>query len=131
MPDKKILFIVGGVIIAILGLVVWGIQDAKESEVPVETADIVYYYGEECPHCKVIQEFIDKNDIASKVDFIKKEVWHNKKNSQEMQKRAEACGIAKEDIGVPFIATVENKCFIGEPDVKKFFSEKAGLEASK
>ena len=130
MPDKKTLFVAGGLALAVLALIIWGIKDAKQGESPVETAPIVYFYGAECPHCKAISEFLDQNDVASKVSFVKKEVWHDRKNAREMQKRAEMCGIVKDAIGVPFVATAENKCFVGEPDVRQFFSEKAGLTES-
>jgi hypothetical protein len=52
-------------------------------------------------------------------------VWHNKKNLNELQKRAGECSIA-EDVGVPFVWS-EGKCFIGGPDAEKFFKEKAGI----
>ncbi|EKE21609.1 MAG: hypothetical protein ACD_7C00171G0007 [uncultured bacterium] len=95
---------------------------AKESE-----TTIIYFYGAECPHCKDVIAYLDENDIYSKVDFIKKEVWHNKSNGEELRKAALKCGMNPANIGVPFLFS-EGKCFMGGPDVMNFFSEKAGIK---
>jgi glutaredoxin len=124
MLEKKTIFILLGVLVAVLALVFWGLQTEKSpANDPNAT---VYYYGEGCPHCKVIDEFLIKYNIADKVSFEKKEVWNNKMNANEMQRRARACNIQPEGMGVPFVYAA-GKCFVGEPDVKKFFAEKANI----
>lgn len=102
-------------------------QDAT-SDVDFENlkGETVYYYGATCPHCVDVNEFLEENDIASKVDFTKKEVWNNKDNANELSEVAQKCGINPGSIGVPFLYADE-KCFIGGPDVEGFFSEAAGL----
>lgn len=87
---------------------------------------IVYFYGEECPHCKDVLAYLDKNDIYSKVNFVKKEVWHSKSNGEELRKAALKCGMNPANIGVPFLFS-DGKCYMGGPDVIKFFAEKAGI----
>lgn len=87
----------------------------------------IYYYGSECPHCKDVLAYLDKNDIYSKVDFIKKEVRHDPKNSKELTEAAQKCGLNPANIGVPFVFD-NGKCHMGGPDVEKFFAQKAGLE---
>lgn len=126
MFEKKTVIVLLGALIAISGLVYWGLQEEKPST--DDPAAIVYYYGEGCPHCKVINEFLTENNIAEKVSFEKKEVWSNKANASEMSRRAKTCDIKPEGMGVPFVYA-EGQCFIGEPDVRKFFSEKANLSA--
>jgi glutaredoxin len=124
MLDKKTIIILFGVLAIVAGLVFWGLQETK---LPTDDPNaIVYYYGEGCPHCKVVSEFLSQYNIADKVSFEKKEVWDNKVNASEMQRRAKICGIQPEGMGVPFVYA-DGKCFIGEPDVKKFFSEKANI----
>lgn len=126
MLDKKNIAILVGTIAIIVGFVVWGLQGEPEAPAADPSA-IVYYYGDGCPHCKVVQDFLDANDIASKVSFEKKEVWRDRKNAKEMEMRATACGIQPEGMGVPFVYGGDGKCYVGEPDVRKFFSEKAGI----
>lgn len=126
MLEKKTVIILVSTLIAISGLVYWGLQE--EQQPTEDPSAIVYYYGEGCPHCKVINDFLVENNIAEKVSFEKKEVWNNKSNASEMSRRAKVCNIKPEGMGVPFVYAA-GQCFIGEPDVKKFFSEKAGLGA--
>lgn len=126
MFEKKTVTILLGTIAVISGLVYWGLQG--EAQPTDDPNAIVYYYGEGCPHCKVVNDFLVENNIAEKVSFEKKEVWDNKVNASEMGRRAKVCDIKPEGMGVPFVYAA-GKCFIGEPDVKKFFSDKANLGA--
>lgn len=122
MLDKKTIAILVGLLVVVASLIFWGLQEAPADDPNA----VVYYYGEGCPHCKAIDEFISANGIADKVSFEKKEVWGNKANASEMQRRAKVCGIQPEGMGVPFVYA-EGKCFVGEPDVRKFFAEKANI----
>ncbi len=120
-------------VVGILGFIVWGVMSAPSASAPSSddsgdsNSSIVYYYGKECPHCKDLEKFLEENHIAEKVSFAKKEVWHNTKNSREMQSRADECKIEKSSMGVPFV-WAEGKCFVGGPDAEKFFKEKAGIQ---
>ena len=128
---KKELVMFAGVVVALIaGLVYWGLKDGAGSVIeatPDDGASIIYYYGEECPHCKDVQDFIDQNGVAEKVRFVKKEVWHNTKNAREMETRAQICGIQPEGMGVPFVFA-DGKCVIGTPDAIAFFKKAAGIE---
>jgi glutaredoxin len=125
--DKKVVSIIIALVIVLGGVVAFGVVSSKKAAAPV--ADIqgtVYFFGAECPHCKKINEFLEKNDIASRVSFEKKEVWNDKTNAAQMLQAATQCSIDKKDVGVPFVFD-NGQCLIGEPDVRKFFTEKAGL----
>lgn len=129
--DKKTL---GGIIVAVLvlgGIAWWGMKGGNEagSNVAASTpvTGTVYYFGAECPHCKVINEFLEKEKIAEKVQFVKKEVWHDKANQTEMMQAAKQCNLDTKSLGVPFVFD-NGTCYSGEPDVKKFFSDKAGIK---
>ncbi len=129
MESKKIWIILGGTFIVIAGIVAWAVIEGKSENqaASVPDASTIYFFGAECPHCKRINEFLEANDVASKFTFTKKEVWHSRTNSSQMKEKAEACGLDASKVGVPFIYTEGNKCIVGEPDVKKFFAEKAGV----
>lgn len=134
MPKKELSFVLGGIALLVGGLIIWGIRDAKmlaNTNAVVEgtsDAGIVYYYGAECPHCEKIQEFLEQNNVAAKVDYVKKEVWHDTTNNREMQTRTkEMCGLKPEDLGVPLVIG-DGKCYIGEVDVQNFFKQKAGIQ---
>lgn len=108
------------------------VADANNVEPVVGEAEdisnsIIYFYGAECPHCKDVLAYLNEKDIYGKVDFIKKEVWHNKKNGEELRTAALKCGMDPSNIGVPFLFS-EGKCYMGGPDVIDFFAKKAGLK---
>ena len=126
MLDKKIIAILVGALILAVGFVYFGLKDG---ELPVadDSAAIVYYWGDGCPHCKVVSDFIEANNIADKVFFEKKEVWSNKANANEMSRRAQACNIKPEGMGVPFVYGGDGKCYVGEPEVINFFKSKSGM----
>ncbi len=124
-------------IAAVIGLVLggayfWNMQDRGSDSNPSSSSDqgIVYYYGEECPHCKDVAAFLEENKIAEKVRFEKKEVWHNRSNAAEMDGKAKICGLDKESVGVPFLFA-EGKCYIGTPEVEGYFKAAAGLPGGK
>ncbi|MFZ2153708.1 MAG: hypothetical protein WAV16_00580 [Candidatus Moraniibacteriota bacterium] len=100
---------------------------SSEAASNFDESKIVYYYGAECPHCKDVLAYLDEKDIYTKVDFTKKEVWHDKKNGEELVQAALKCGLDPSKIGVPFVFS-QGKCFMGGPDVMNFFGEKAGIE---
>ncbi|GBE16539.1 hypothetical protein BMS3Abin15_00360 [bacterium BMS3Abin15] len=124
MESKKIYLILATVAV-IGGFIVWGLNQPEE-EVSKPVNEIVYYYGEECPHCQDVAKFLEENNIAEKVSFSKKEVWSNQGNKNEMNDRARECGLDISNIGVPFLYT-RGECLIGTPNVTEFFKKEAGL----
>jgi len=134
--NKKLYAILVAVIFLVVGIVVWGLNQEKANAPAVsqeavtrqsQSVDIIYYYGEECPHCKDVAKFLEDNKIAEKVNFKKKEVWHDTANAAEMEKKAQECNIQKSGMGVPFLYA-RGKCYVGTPDVEAFFKQEAGLQ---
>lgn len=129
--DKKTIVSIGIVLVGVIGAIIWwGLTSDKAAQdvamTPVTEMGTVYFYGAECPHCKNINDFLEKNDVASKFSFTKKEVWHDKTNQKQMLEAAKICGLDTSKVGVPFVFD-SNTCLIGEPEVKGFFAEKAGV----
>lgn len=127
MFEKKTIAILLGTLAVVGGLIYWGLQDGKQSQVTDDPSAIVYYYGEGCPHCKVVNDFLEANNIAEKVSFEKKEVWSDKTNASELERRAKVCDVKPEGMGVPFVYGGDGKCYIGEPEVIGFFKTKSGM----
>lgn len=92
-----------------------------------DLSQIVLYYGEGCPHCKIVDDFISQNSIKEKVDFVEKEVWYNKINAAELAEKAKICGLKDDSIGVPFLWDGKD-CLIGDVDIINFFKSKAGIQ---
>lgn len=127
--NKKLFITVGIALLIVIGIVFWGLKQPEKSNAPapVSNDEIIYYYGEECSHCKDVTKFLEDNKIAEKVNFSKKEVWNNSQNSAEMQARVKECGIDSSKVGVPFLYA-RGKCLIGTPDVTDFFKNEAGIQ---
>jgi glutaredoxin len=123
-----IIFVVAAILGGVYFFRVSGDEKSMSSEDSAsDTATgIVYYYGEECPHCHDVMKFLDENKIAEKVSFEKKEVWHDKANASEMDAKVKVCGLEKNKVGVPFLFA-DGKCFIGTPDVTGFFKKATGI----
>lgn len=134
MKQKIITFVVVVLIAGLMSLVVIG-SNNKEKQVAVEKIETlkdgepILYYGDTCPHCKEVEEWLKTNKVADKVKFSQKEVWNNRQNAAELAEVAKSCGLDVSSIGVPFLYA-ENKCLVGTPDIEKYFSEKAGLSDS-
>ncbi len=129
--DKKIIIIVCSLFVIIGAIVYFGLQDEQISQQNDDPNAIVYYYGDGCPHCKVVNDFLEANpQVSEKVSFTKKEVWKNRANAKEMERRAKVCDIKPDGMGVPFLYGGNGKCYVGEVEVIDFFKEKSGIEVS-
>ena len=114
-----------GIAILIAGLWYWT-KPEKATEI---SSDIILFYGQECPHCRDVDKFLEENRIAEKVKFDRLEVFHNQANGEILAEKARKCGIENEkEIGVPFLYDIQkNQCFTGTPEIEDFFAEKTQL----
>jgi len=87
-----------------------------------------YFFGENCPHCKNVEEYFQKNGIYDKYEITKLEVVANPFNGKLFLEFGKAFGV--EDWGgVPAIV-FENKYLVGDtPIIENFEKEIAGVEA--
>ncbi|RLC35260.1 hypothetical protein DRH14_01345 [Candidatus Shapirobacteria bacterium] len=128
MQNKK--NIVGGVILVVVILFAFlvfqskrskNISVAKKKEGP---AKCVLYYGSTCPHCKIVEKWLEENEkIKDKSGIVLKEIYQNRDNLTEMSDRAKECGVAtKGGIGVPFLYD-HGKCLMGDQPIIDYFKE--------
>ena len=89
---------------------------------------IILFYGEGCPHCKNVDDYISQNKIEDKVKFTRLEVWYNKNNQVILGKVAQKCSINSNQVGVPFLYDGVGKCYVGEVEVIDFFKTQAGTQ---
>lgn len=123
---NQIIFLVGVVIALLVGgyFVIRHRSVSQDNQVTVDNSSIIFFYGAECPHCQDVEKFIADNHIDQKVKYSKLEVWFNKANANLMMQKAQQCSIPENQLGVPFV-WAKGKCYIGTPDVEKFFSQAA------
>ncbi|MCK5085056.1 MAG: hypothetical protein KAQ64_05390 [Candidatus Pacebacteria bacterium] len=92
-----------------------------------EQSQIILFYGDGCPHCVVVEEYIEKNNINEKISFERKEIYHNKNNASELAEKAKACEPPINSIGVPFLWD-NGKCSIGDRNIIEFLKQKTGKQ---
>lgn len=93
---------------------------------PKAQEEIILFYGDGCPHCAIVEEFITENGIDKKISFEQKEVYYNKQNSNQLVEKAQICGFDTDSIGVPFLWDGTG-CLVGDQDIVEFFKLKAEI----
>ncbi len=90
-------------------------------------AGMTLYYGNGCPHCEKVDEFLKMSDLEAKIQLEKKEVAQNPVNAAELQARAQTCEITDTAIGVPFLF-VDNTstCYLGDQAIIEYFQMNYG-----
>lgn len=128
--------IIPGILFAVVALfavvILSGEKPQPEPFYPIDTStvsdsDIILFYGDGCPHCAIVEEFVEKNDIEDRISFTKKEVYYNRQNSSELASVAKSCGMPTDSIGVPFLWDGA-KCLVGDKDIIEFFTLKASAQ---
>jgi len=100
-----------------------GLSDNHQENQQIEKSQIILFYGDGCPHCAIVEDYIKENNIIDKISFVRKEVYYNQNNAKELTEKARICGLPTDSIGVPFLWDGE-KCFIGDQDIINFFKQK-------
>jgi glutaredoxin len=90
-----------------------------------QSSQIILFYGDGCPHCAIVEKYIEENNIKNKISFTQKEVYYNQNNAKELQTKAKICGLPANSIGVPFLWD-GSKCIIGDQPIIDFFKLKLG-----
>ncbi|AKM81307.1 MAG: hypothetical protein UT13_C0001G0346 [Candidatus Pacebacteria bacterium GW2011_GWF2_38_9] len=134
MKQKVITLLVVILIAGLLSLVVI-VSNNKEKQLAeqkieeLKNSAPVFYYGNTCPHCEIVEEWFESNQVEERMTFVKKEVYDNRANALELNKVAAECGLDTSSIGVPFLYA-DGQCLIGSPDIIEYFSLKFGIDQS-
>ena len=126
---KKI-YVIGIILIAFAIATAFYIYQQKKATPPIVSGnnpDLILYYGDTCPHCQVVEDFLAQNGIVAKVNFEQKEVFDNRDNNKELAQKAELCKINLENAGVPFLWN-NGTCLMGEDEIINFFKDKTGIK---
>ena len=96
----------------------------SQPETVTDSSAIILFYGQECPHCQIVEKYIADNNVKAKVTFSEREVNHDKANADLMVKKQKDCKLDKNSIGaVPFLFTAD-KCYLGQEEIMQFFKDK-------
>lgn len=104
------------------------LNNTDQVEFNFADSDLIFYWGEGCPHCENVEEFISTNNVDQKVKINKKEVYKNTDNQKELGNIAsQYCpeAITNGGIGVPLAFDVKNKtCLQGDTPIIDFLKQK-------
>lgn len=116
---KKFLIIVS---LATVFISVFGVIFLSKKETPLAPpTSLEYYYGEGCPHCKNVEDFLATWDKKDLVKIAKFEVWNSADNAKIMQKRATKCKLPTANLSVPFLVTLDEQCIEGDVPIIDYF----------
>ena len=76
-----------------------------------------YFWGEGCPHCKNVDDFIVSWEKKDSYKFTSLEAWNNKENENRLVSRVVSCNLPKKNIAVPMLFTTEGKCIMGDTPI--------------
>jgi len=127
MNKKLVIAIVGIVIILWLSITVASKRKNNTEPELVNNSNglssVVFFYGNTCPNCKKVEQFIKDNNLEEKITITKKEIYDNRENALEFSKAANLCGLSRNYIVVPFLL-VGKKCYSGISNTLNYLSEK-------
>lgn len=93
-----------------------------------DNPDLVFYWGNGCPHCENVEKWLKENNADQKLKINYKEVYYNKDNQTELYNTAQQyCSEIIQDgsIGVPTgFDPVNKKCIQGDTPIIEFLSAK-------
>ena len=112
---KPIFIIIGILIVGALGYVFLFEKGAE--------AGTILYFGDTCPHCENVEKYIKDNNIDSKLEIKRKEVYRNQANARQMADKAKACGLGTDKIGVPFLS-IDGQCILGDQPIIEYLEKK-------
>lgn len=94
------------------------------SKEPVQNNDgPIFFYGETCPHCQKVEEYMTENSIKDKYSFQELEVSKNKANAAIFGQKAKECKLDLNKLGVPMLYD-NGACYMGDVDIIAFFENK-------
>jgi len=55
-------------------------NSSKDNGQTSPDADLIFFWGEGCPHCENVKKYIAENNLDSKIKISSKEVYSNQSN---------------------------------------------------
>ena len=122
---KQIILYVLMIVVALGGIIFWAM---KSDGVIGNDGKLVLFYREDCPHCKNVDAFIEKNKIKvneKMANLQHLEVSSSQANIDQLVGYAKKCGAlsAGGNISVPFMWN-GSSCLVGDVDIINYIEQK-------
>ncbi len=137
--DKVAIIIIGVIVVVAVILVGVYLKNPNSPGISVSPTPLpegnVLFFGDGCPHCKNVDDFVAQNNIEEKVPFTRLEIPYGGKTSPELEANAalvvqlaEKCSLdTSNGISIPFLWDGQN-CTIGDAPVVDFFKTQAEIQ---
>ena len=93
-----------------------------------KSSDMVLFWGDTCPHCEKVRQYISQNKLDTKIKIVQKEVYESTDNQKIMTQIVKNnCPqyITDQGIGVPLAYFPGTKtCLLGDQPIIDWLSKK-------
>jgi glutaredoxin len=122
---KKIIVILIAIVLTAVIFKFVSRSSPVNSGVNVSEADLILFWGQGCPHCEKVLQYITDNKLNGKVKIAYKEVYNDAGNQQLMADTVKKCPEidTSQGMGVPLaFDTKAQKCFYGDQPIIDWFA---------
>lgn len=85
----------------------------------------ILFTREDCSHCQNVKKYIADNKVDEKISFQVLDAQTSSANADLLLKKAVACGIKTDQIGVPLYWN-NGKCLVGDQEIIDYFKQQTG-----
>jgi glutaredoxin len=105
------------IIVIIIAIILFGIWVFKQITPALPDA-VTLYTSKTCPHCQIVDNFIQTNNIHGQLKFTEKQLENHTRYVRELIRVVRFCGYRTNELPIPVLWTGSTKtCIIGERDI--------------
>jgi len=102
--------------------------DPYQNSLVYDNPDLIFFWGDGCPHCENVELWIKENDAENKLKINFKEIYNSESNKDELLKIVrQYCSdlLTNDGIGIPIaFDPVGQQCISGDAPIIDFLSSK-------
>lgn len=117
---KTIIFVV---LLSVIGASIFYLTKPKGFAPSWMRTQYTYFYGESCPHCANVDQFLKDKGLDKSLKMTRKEVYYNDFNAKDLAEQATDCDIETDQLGIPLLWDGRD-CIIGDQPIIDYFREK-------
>ncbi|USN53651.1 MAG: hypothetical protein H6760_00570 [Candidatus Nomurabacteria bacterium] len=78
-----------------------------------EKPELLFFYGQGCPHCAVVEQYIEDENLDERFRIIAKEVYGDPENARDLTQQFQVFHVPESKQGVPFMV-LGAKYYVGD-----------------
>ncbi len=123
--NKAQRIVIGFFIISILviaGLYIYYNHLLKNKDT-IEVQDNTLFYSLTCPHCRIVEQFMEENNITQKINITQLEVSQNPANADLLINTGKLCKIDSSYIGAIPLLYSNGSCYLGDTPIIEYLNK--------